>query len=118
LKLKKGAFQSLLPVKSYLLKNEYQDFSANAGASRASDHVMMAACYLYHNITVYNVPIIKATDYMFENYKHLGEEPWEIYAEVVREMWCEIGGFKKSDKCYRDTLEYVSLVHGMPIKNT
>jgi 1-acyl-sn-glycerol-3-phosphate acyltransferase len=122
LKLKKGrgqltlgAFQSILPVKPYILKNETDGFSINVGGARLGDHILISFCHLYHDIVVYKLPIIKPTSYY---YKHYGEEKWEIYAEVVRDIYCEIGGFEKSDKTFRDTLEYISQIHGTKIKNT
>ena len=42
-----------------------------------------------------NMPIIQPTNYMFEKYSYLGKEKWEIYAEVTRKIFCEIGGFKE-----------------------
>jgi hypothetical protein len=78
----------------------------------------MSLCHLYHDIAIYKLPIIKPTEYMFETYQHLGKEKWEIYAEVVRSIWCEVGEFEKSDKSFRDTLEYVSKIHGTVVKNT
>ena len=43
---------------------------------------------------------------MFEKYKDLGKEKWEIFAEVTRKIICEIGGFTPSDKTFRDQKKY------------
>ena len=43
---------------------------------------------------------------MFKNYNHFGKEKWEIYAEVVRKIYCEVGGFTESNLGYRDSEEY------------
>jgi hypothetical protein len=83
-----------------------------------NDHIIMSACFLWHNMTIIKLPVIKPTSYMFEKYKDLGKEKWEIYAEVVREIWCEVGGFEKSNKSFWDTLEYKSVLTGKVIKNT
>jgi hypothetical protein len=106
-------------VKPYLFKYDQNGgFSLDLGATQMGDHVIMALCFLWHDLTVTKLPVIKPTSYMFEKYKDLGTEKWEIYAEVVREMWCEIGGFEKSNKTFRDTLDYVSTIFGTVIKNT
>jgi hypothetical protein len=55
---------------------------------------------------------------MFENYSHLGRSKAEIYSEVIRNIYCEIGEFEKSDKQFRDTLNYLSILYGHDIKNT
>ena len=52
------------------------------------------------------MPVIRPTEYMFKNYSHLGKEKWEIFAEVVRKIYCEIGGFQSCDMKYRDHLDY------------
>ena len=49
---------------------------------------------------------MRPTDFMFEKYKSYGKEKWEIYAEVAREIYCGIGGFKKSDRTLRDSSRY------------
>lgn len=48
------------------------------------------------------MPVIRPTKFMFENYSHLGKEKWEIFAEVTRKIYCEIGGLKESNLGYRD----------------
>ena len=51
---------------------------------------------------------------MFEKYGHLGEEKWEVFAEVTRKIMCEIGGLKPSDKTFRDSKRYEnSLIKGI-----
>lgn len=50
---------------------------------------------------------------MFEHFSNLGKEKWEVYTEVVREIYCEIGGFEKSDKTYRDSQEYLNYINGI-----
>ena len=50
--------------------------------------------------------MIKPTDYMFEKYKDLGKEKWEIYAKVVNNIYSEIGGLKQTDIKYRDRVLY------------
>ena len=42
-----------------------------------------------------NKPDIRPTDFMYEKYFYLGQEKWEIYAEVTRKIFCEIGGIKE-----------------------
>ena len=52
------------------------------------------------------MPVVRPTEYMFKNYSHLGKEKWEVYAEVVRKIYCEVGGFKESNLGYRDSKAY------------
>ena len=43
---------------------------------------------------------------MFNNFSSYGNEKWEIYKEVAKEILCVIGGFKKSDKEFIDSDRY------------
>ena len=44
---------------------------------------------------------------MFENYKHLGKEKWEIYANIVRKIYAEVGGIEEIDMGLRDMKRYI-----------
>ena len=55
------------------------------------------------------MPVIKPTDYMFEKYKDLGKEKWEIYANVVNKIYSEIGGLKQCNIRYRDRSLYYQI---------
>ena len=60
------------------------------------------------------MPVIKPTPYMYENYKHLGKEKWEIYAEVVRKIYAELGGLKESTFGLRDEKKYnIAMKYGI-----
>ena len=39
-------------------------------------------------------------------FSDLGNEKWEIYAEVTRKIMCEISGLKPSNKTFRDSKYY------------
>ena len=52
------------------------------------------------------LPLIKPTEYMWQNYSHLGNEKWEIFAEVTRKIICEIGRLKHSNRTFRDSKYY------------
>jgi hypothetical protein len=44
---------------------------------------------------------------MFKHYNPNGKkEKWEVYADVLRELYLEIGKFKASDATFRDSFEY------------
>ena len=95
---KKGAFISLLPVKPLLVKpcegfvlqtNRYFSFVRTLASLKLK-------------VEYADLPIIKPTEYMFEKYKDLGKEKWEIYANVVNKMYAEIGGFKQCNIRFRD----------------
>ena len=114
LKFKKGAFHHLLPIKPEIIKiNPNNEFHIAAGGQNLFINTLRLYCYYDIDLYYTFLPIIKPTEYMYKNYGHLGNEKWEIYAEVVRKIYCEIGGFTESDYGYRDShLYYESMIKG------
>ena len=108
MRFKKGAFYSLLPVKPLMIiVNQKTNFHLSVGASNHNCHF---AKNLYHfaNILYYShLPIIRPTEYMFENYNNLGNEKFEIYANVVQKIYSEIGGLEESNMGFRDMKRYI-----------
>ena len=107
LKFKKGTFFALLPVKPVII-NHYQEsnYHLSIGAGAAVMSYIKNFCHFFETLYLIEMPIIAPTEFMFEKYKDLGKERWEIYAEVVRKIYCEIGGFTESDLGYRDSEDY------------
>ncbi len=107
IKFKRGAFQLLLPVKPMLMKIDFNSkCHLCCGVTHLFFHVMRSFCYFKNKIFFTYLPIIKPTDYMFEKYKHLGKEKWEIFANVVNKMYIEIGKFKEGNIGLRDKNVY------------
>jgi 1-acyl-sn-glycerol-3-phosphate acyltransferase len=115
LKFKRGAFYSLLPIKPQLiLLDNNLNYSVAIGVGSAVMNYFRSLCYFGCKINLCELPVIKPTEYMFEKYGHLGEEKWEVFAEVTRKIMCEIGGLKPSDKTFRDSKRYEnSLIKGI-----
>ena len=107
LKFKKGAFYHLLPIKPEII-NIYQENKCHIaiGGQNILFNTFKYLCFLTENLYYVNMPVIKPTEYMFEKYSHLGKEKWEVYAEVVRKIYCEVGGFKECNLGYRDSQTY------------
>ena len=108
LKFKRGAFYNLLPVKPQVmtLGNEKLNYSCAIGVGSTGWNYWRSLCYFGCKVNLYELPVIKPTEYMFEKYAHLGDEKWEIFAEVTRKIMCEIGGLTPSDKSYRNSKKY------------
>ena len=47
---------------------------------------------------------------MITNFYSYGNEKWEIYAEVAREIMCTLGNFKKTDFGTKDSFRYCSCI--------
>ena len=115
LKFKKGTFYALLPVKPVII-NHYQESSyhLSIGAGAAVLSYIKNFCHFIETLYIIEMPIIRPTEFMFEKYKNLGKEKWEIYAEVVRKIYSEIGGLEESSFGLRDEKKYnIALKYGI-----
>ena len=99
---KKGAFISLLPLKP-LLVIYYDGFLC--ATNRFFFFVRTVATFKI-KIKYAELPVIRPNDYMFENFKNLGNEKWEIYSKVVNKMYSEIGGLKQCNIGFREKMMY------------
>ena len=113
LKLKKGAFNSLLPVKPAIINTTTSDSAhLSVGVLNISTHMIMTLCYFYHWVEIIELPVMTPNDFMFENYAKIHpeiKEKWEVYAEVARDVMCECSGLEKSQATFRDNMEYYAL---------
>ena len=107
LKFKKGAFYHLLPIKPELIYiDQNSEYHITCGAQNLLWNTLTFLCYFGTKMYYTFLPVIKPTEYMFKNFAHFGKEKWEIYSEVVRKIYCEIGGFTESDLGFRDSKDY------------
>jgi 1-acyl-sn-glycerol-3-phosphate acyltransferase len=115
LKFKKGTFYALLPVKPVIINHDQESkYHLSIGAGAAVMSYIKNFCHSIESLYIIEMPIIKPTKYMFETYKHLGNEKWEIYAEVVRKIYSEIGNLKESTFGLRDEKKYnIALKYGI-----
>ena len=107
LKFKKGPFYTFLPVKPNIVHpnlNPY--FHLGCGSTDVGINYCRTLTELYVQTEFIELPIMTPNDYMKNHFASFGKEDWEIYAEVAREIMCELGGFKKSNKHYRDSARY------------
>ena len=102
-KFKRGAFRLLLPLKPILIHIEQNSpFHLCSNVTNLFFHVMRSFTCLKNKMYFCELPIIEPTNYMYENYGHFGKEKWEIYANVVKNMYAELGKFKMSELGHRD----------------
>ena len=111
LRFKKGAFDSLLPVKASILQPNLSDkYHLSCGGSDVAMNFMRSLSKLYVKAEYIELPIIAPNEYMYNNFAHLGKEKWTIFAEVSREIMCELGDFKKSERGIKDNFRYCSCI--------
>ncbi len=108
LRFKKGSFYSLLPLKPQIVSvNQKKRYHLSVGASNVVLAYFKNSCHFFNTLYVAILPTIRPTDYMFENYQHFGKEKWEIYMNVVRKIYSEVGGMEEADMGFRDLNRYI-----------
>ena len=115
LKFKKGTFYALLPFKPVII-NHYQEsnYHLSIGAGSAVLSYIKNFCHTFATLYLIEMPIIKPTEFMFKNYSHLGKEKWEVFAEVTRKIYSEIGNLEESTFGLRDEKKYnIALKYGI-----
>ena len=96
-----------MPIKPQIIMlDDDLKYSVAIGVSSAVFNYARSLCYFGCNINLCQLPVIKPTEYMWEHYSDLGNEKWEIFAEVTRKIMCEISGLKPSDKTFRNNKYY------------
>jgi hypothetical protein len=117
MKFKKGAFNSILPVKPVVINTVLSDtFHLSVGSAGLFTHFVRTLCYFYHRIHVTELPILFPNEFMFQNYTTKNPqytEKWEIYAEVAREIMCRSSNLLKTESTFRDSCEYANIVNGV-----
>jgi hypothetical protein len=109
----------LYPLKPYLIRPEQNsEFSLTVGILKFWFHLMLSFSYVYQRFTILDCPVITPTEYMFKKFPHKGKHKWEIYCEVTRDILSEIAEVEKSNKTFKDMLEYISIVNEREVTNT
>lgn len=57
------------------------------------------------------MPIFKPNDYFFEHHQKEGEEKWQTYTRVVREIMAEVGQYELVNESIEDKFEYKKILY-------
>jgi len=68
--------------------------------------MMLMACNPYCSIKVMELPDFFPNEYFWANHSVEGEEQWQTYARVIRDIMAKKGGYKLSDLSIEDKFEY------------
>jgi hypothetical protein len=52
------------------------------------------------------MPVFEPNEFLYENFSHMGDEPWEIYAWAAREAIATHGNLNRVDLPVREKLAY------------
>lgn len=119
IKFKRGAFDSLLPIKPYIIKAKNKIFDTCTGSTDLGVHFVIFLCFLFHSYEIIDLPVIEPNEFMIKNTNNVDDgDSVEKFIEVTRNIMSEISGFDKSEKGVRDNFEYSRLIDDKPLKNT
>jgi hypothetical protein len=110
IQFKRGAFASLTPVKPLYTITGKDSFQLALGSMNISLHCYLTLCFLYHKIEFVEMPIVTPTEFLYQNFAHLGRDKVEIFQEV--------SGYKTSKHSYDRKFAYLSDIKGENVKNT
>jgi len=112
IEFKKGAFVSLQSIKPVLhLFNSWTQ-SNSTGVLDGMQHYVLSACNPYSTLEVLDLPIFEPNDFFFKHHMKEGEEQWETYMRVIRQIMAEEGGLELSEQSIEDKFKYRALVFG------
>ena len=91
---KKGAFACLRSIRPKALKYNNHGFGMDltSGILDGFCHHFLATSCLFSTLEVFEMPIFRPNEFFWENHQREGEEKWQTYARVIRDIISEGGG--------------------------
>ena len=108
IQFKKGAFVGLHSVQPVIVQYKSALIDIDQCAIPIYSHMMLLACNPYCSIKVIELPDFFPNEYFWKHHQKEGEEQWQTYARVIREIMAKKGGYKLSDLSIEDKFEYRS----------
>jgi len=118
IKFKRGAFDSLLSIKPYVIKAKNKIFDTSSGGTDLGLHFVIFLCFLYHSYELIDLPVIEPKYFITKSSNEVDNKnaAVEKFIEASRNIMGEVGGFELSQKGVRDNFEYNRLVDDKPLK--
>ena len=82
------------------------------GSIPFESHYMTLGCNPFAICTCQEFPVFRPNEFFWKTYQKVGEEKWQTYARVVREMMGKELSLELSDQSFNDKVEYRKLVFG------
>jgi len=113
---KRGAFVGLRSIMPKIHK--YHSFcqSACTGVIDGLPHYLLGAAIPFSYVEEMDLPVFRPNEYFFKNHQKEGEERWQTYRRVIRDIMAEVGGFEKSDMHIEAKFEYKEQLYGKGAK--
>ena len=79
---------------------------------------LIGAANPFSSFTKLELPVFRPNDYFFEHHQREGEEKWETYARVIRDIMSEVSGLPKIEQSIEDKFAYKDLLYPKKDKKT
>ena len=104
---KKGGFFALRSVQPVIVEYNTEGMEMENCMMPIHGHIVLSAVTsTVKKITVVKLPTFKPNEYFFNKFARQGEEKWETYARVIREIMSDNSHLQLSDKTIEDKFEY------------
>lgn len=82
----------------------------SSGIFEGVPHYLISSALPFSWLEIIHLPIFKPNDYFFTHYQREGEEKWQTFTRVVREIMAEVGGYELVNESIEDKFEYKKLL--------
>jgi hypothetical protein len=94
---KRGAFFGLHSVQPLTIKYYSPFFNPSHDVCDVFSQMILLMCQPYITTHIKEFPVFKPNDYFFEHFLENGEEKWNCYMRVVRQLMSENSGLPLSE---------------------
>ena len=113
IQFKKGAFAALLPIRPKAVRYVYPTISPSSGVlDGIVHHVLVCGC-LWSRVEVDEMPVFRPNEFFWENHQKEGEEKWQTYARIIKQIIHEEGRIpyaENSELAIEDKNKYKALL--------
>jgi len=109
-KFKKGAFSGLRSVKPLIFKYKYKYFNIENSVLNFVAMTALMATNFYGELTISEMPVFMPNEYFFKHHSREGEEKWETYARVMRDLMALESGLEISELAIEEKYKYKELL--------
>jgi hypothetical protein len=108
---KKGAFVSLLSIWPKVHKWNSYFQSGCSGVIDGLPHYIIGASTPFSTVTKIELPIFRPNEFFWENHQREGEEKWQTYARVIRQLMSDVSGIPTLDVNIEEKFEYKKILY-------
>lgn len=113
IKFKKGAFASLRGIKPHVYQySSYRGTIVDGSCMHIYIYYTMQLQAVISKVICYEMPVFTPNEYFWENHWDGKQDKVGLFADTMREIMAEVGGYKLSDSTVDDKLEFKKILKG------